>query len=58
MLFDVVKNRAELRRMRANERAEAAAGRTPAEQLERLRDRGHGHCAEARRLSEVVNGKS
>lgn len=45
----------EARQERAVERKAAAEGRQPFEQLRRLVERGHGHCAEAQRISG--NGK-
>lgn len=46
--------RRDQRRDEANRRAEKRNNRTPEEQLERLRKRGHGHCKEAQRLEALI----
>ena len=44
------KRKAKVRQHAAAERTAAALTRTNAEQLKRLEQRGHGHCAEAARI--------
>ncbi len=49
-------NRKEEKRIDAQQRAEIRATRSPKQQLERLEQRGHGHCKEAKRLRESLQG--